>query len=192
MSLATELAKPEHMKFVLPILGSGLAIVVNVGYFSALGLAWFSVLSLGEHVTLALQSLPAALCAALMLYMPFAIENVGKVLVHSGPLIQTGATLVSAAILAGIFAAVSTLAGWQSHLLIVGFLLVCVIGVGTTLHVSRSEGAAIILGLGSAILVAYLYGQTRADDKRAGIPVTVWIERAALAYMAKGEGHGKK
>ena len=27
--------------------------------------------------------------------------------------------------------------------------------------------------------------------KRAGIPVTVWIERAALAYMAKGEGHGK-
>jgi hypothetical protein len=28
--------------------------------------------------------------------------------------------------------------------------------------------------------------------KRAGIPVTVWIERAALAYMAKGEGHGKK
>jgi hypothetical protein len=28
--------------------------------------------------------------------------------------------------------------------------------------------------------------------KRDGIPVTVWIERAALAYMAKGEGHGKK
>ena len=42
------------------MLGSALAIMFDVGYFTAIGLNWFSVFSITEHITFALQVLPAA------------------------------------------------------------------------------------------------------------------------------------
>jgi hypothetical protein len=45
---------------LVPVLGSALAIIFDVGYFTAIGLNWFSVFSTTEHITFSLQVLPFA------------------------------------------------------------------------------------------------------------------------------------
>jgi hypothetical protein len=54
----------KEFLILVPVLGSALAILYDVGYFTAIGLNWFSVFSITEHITFALQILPFALTFA--------------------------------------------------------------------------------------------------------------------------------
>jgi hypothetical protein len=50
----------------VPIVGGTIAAVYDVGYFSALGISFFSLFSLSEHLVFAIQASPFALLATLV------------------------------------------------------------------------------------------------------------------------------
>jgi hypothetical protein len=50
----------------LPLIGAALAITYDVGFFYGIGLSYFTLFSLSEHILFALQAIPIAFVAALM------------------------------------------------------------------------------------------------------------------------------
>jgi hypothetical protein len=64
-----EIAK--DLLFLVPLLGTALAITYDVGYFSGINLYFFSFFSLTEHIGFALQAFPFALITASVLGLLF-------------------------------------------------------------------------------------------------------------------------
>jgi hypothetical protein len=50
---------------LVPLLGSGLAVIFDVGFFDGLNIHYFTLFSLSEHIVFALEALPAAIVFAL-------------------------------------------------------------------------------------------------------------------------------
>ena len=50
--------------FLVPLLGSALAIIFDVGYFSGIGLGFFSLFSLSEHLVFAMEASPFGILTA--------------------------------------------------------------------------------------------------------------------------------
>jgi hypothetical protein len=51
----------------LPLIGAALAVTYDVGFFYGIGLYYFTLFSLSEHILFALQVIPAAFAAAFMI-----------------------------------------------------------------------------------------------------------------------------
>jgi hypothetical protein len=51
----------------LPLIGAALAITYDVGFFYGIGISYFTLFSLSEHILFALQAIPIAFVAALMI-----------------------------------------------------------------------------------------------------------------------------
>lgn len=61
---------------VAPIIGSAIAITYDVGYFTALDINFFTVFSISEHISFALEVLPLAILASIVLIIgPIAWEG---------------------------------------------------------------------------------------------------------------------
>jgi hypothetical protein len=58
---AAEWGKPETLKIIVPFAMTIYALSMDVGYFAALGLGFFSLFTVTEHIGFAVQSIPAAL-----------------------------------------------------------------------------------------------------------------------------------
>lgn len=57
----SEWQKPEHVKIIAPIIGVIFAVLFEIGFFSSIGLGWFTFFPLSNHIEFALESLPLAL-----------------------------------------------------------------------------------------------------------------------------------
>jgi len=64
----SEWQKPEHVKIIAPIIGVIFAVLFEIGFFSSIGLGWFTFFPLSNHIEFALESLPLALVMVLLLY----------------------------------------------------------------------------------------------------------------------------
>jgi hypothetical protein len=51
----------EKFYALIPLLGAGIALTYDVGYFWAIGISFFTLFSLSEHIVFALQAFPLAL-----------------------------------------------------------------------------------------------------------------------------------
>jgi hypothetical protein len=51
----------EKFYALIPLLGAGIALTYDVGYFWTIGISFFTLFSLSEHIVLALQAFPLAL-----------------------------------------------------------------------------------------------------------------------------------
>ena len=58
---------PKELAIVAPILGGVIAIIYDVGYFVAIGINYFSVFSLSEHLVFAIQASPLIVLAELFI-----------------------------------------------------------------------------------------------------------------------------
>src|SRR4051794_5219160 len=66
----------KEMFVVLPIIGSTIAITYDVGYFFALDINFFTVFTISEHITFALEVLPLAILASIILIAsPIAVDK---------------------------------------------------------------------------------------------------------------------
>jgi hypothetical protein len=61
----------KELLVLLPVFGSALAITFDVGFFYGLGISYFTLFSLSEHIVFALEALPFGLLAALILPCTF-------------------------------------------------------------------------------------------------------------------------
>jgi hypothetical protein len=70
---------PKDLLVALPVLGTALAVSFDVGYFYGIDINLFTLFSVSEHVTFALQALPAALFLALCaLIVPIFLNKAGS------------------------------------------------------------------------------------------------------------------
>lgn len=73
------LSMSKDFLFLVPLLGSALAITYDVGFFSGIGLGFFTLFSLSEHIVFALAIFPLALLFALscglLIYFTDPIEK---------------------------------------------------------------------------------------------------------------------
>src|SRR4051812_9890749 len=53
----------------IPVFGSALAIVFDVGYFSGIDINLFTLFSINEHIVFALQVFPTTLLCSLLFYL---------------------------------------------------------------------------------------------------------------------------
>jgi hypothetical protein len=51
----------EKFYALIPLLGAGIALTYDVGYFWTIGISFFTLFSLSEHIVFALQAFPLAL-----------------------------------------------------------------------------------------------------------------------------------
>jgi hypothetical protein len=56
-----------RLPVALPLFGSALALTYDVGFFYGLDISYFTLFSLAEHIVFALEALPAAFAASLMI-----------------------------------------------------------------------------------------------------------------------------
>jgi hypothetical protein len=70
---AANFAFTKELLLFVPLLGSGLAITFDVGYFAGIGLQFFTFFSLTEHIGFAVQALPFALISAALfaVFIPY-------------------------------------------------------------------------------------------------------------------------
>jgi hypothetical protein len=59
----------KELLLFIPALGTAIAVTFDVGFFSGIGVSYFSLFSLSEHLVFALQALPVALIAAAMAFL---------------------------------------------------------------------------------------------------------------------------
>lgn len=58
---AVNLVVSQEFFVVLPLIGTALAVIYDVGFFSGVGLFYFTIFSVTEHVVFALAFLPFAI-----------------------------------------------------------------------------------------------------------------------------------
>jgi hypothetical protein len=68
----------KELLVVLPVLGTTLAVTYDVGFFYGLDIAYFTLFSLAEHVVFALQALPFAFGAALIIPAAVIGTRIGR------------------------------------------------------------------------------------------------------------------
>jgi hypothetical protein len=67
----------KEMLVVLPVIGSTIAITYDVGYFFALDINFFTVFTISEHVAFALEILPLAILATILLVVGPIVADKG-------------------------------------------------------------------------------------------------------------------
>lgn len=84
--------------FLIPLLGSALAITYDVGYFAGVGGSFFTLFSLNEHIVFALQALPIALFAAtaLVLFLHYLDRRFIRLVHKRSPVIFWSVLVLSA------------------------------------------------------------------------------------------------
>jgi hypothetical protein len=76
---AADWAKPENLKIIVPFVVTIYAFSMDVGYFVALGMGFFSLFTVTEHIGFAVQSIPAALViVAFAAYATIMFQHVTK------------------------------------------------------------------------------------------------------------------
>jgi hypothetical protein len=73
-----QIAFSKEMLVAVPILGSAIALVFDVGYFSGIDINLFTLFSLNEHLAFALEPFPYALVAAALVGV-FSLTDIGAV-----------------------------------------------------------------------------------------------------------------
>ena len=67
----------KDIAFLLPVMGSAVAVSYDVGYFWALDIKMFTMFSLTEHIVFALEALPIAIIGSLVLVGYAALARLG-------------------------------------------------------------------------------------------------------------------
>jgi hypothetical protein len=67
----------EKLFPAVPLIGSTIAVCFDVGYFYGVGIDYFTLFSLTEHIGFALEALPAALVASVLLILLDALVQAG-------------------------------------------------------------------------------------------------------------------
>jgi hypothetical protein len=68
-SVATKtnpLWKDSYIAYI-PLLGAAVALTYDVGFFYAIGISFFTLFSLSEHIVFAIQAFPVALAVLMLL-----------------------------------------------------------------------------------------------------------------------------
>ena len=112
----------KDILLLIPVLGSGLAIVFDVGYFSGIDINFFTLFSLNEHIVFSLEALPPSLIAVLLSGCWYYWRQ-GKPLsspkMHFAMIwIKWALILVNAVLFAFVF---------KAYVLVLGFLLAAVV-----------------------------------------------------------------
>src|SRR5580692_4765576 len=153
---ASKIAFNKEMFIAIPILGSAIAIIFDVGYFTGIELNFFTFFSLNEHIVFAFEALPAAIVAASLVGVVLTFSR--SIEVHYKK--QKGRWILSSL---GVLCFVGGLVG----LLFFGFYWSAISGLfsGFFLYMVTDSPNAVRRGLFAVILVtitAYCLGHHTA------------------------------
>src|SRR6266853_6251880 len=68
----------RELLVLLPVVGSAIAITYDVGYFTALDINFFTVFTISEHIAFALEILPLAILATVILVIAPIVWDKGR------------------------------------------------------------------------------------------------------------------
>jgi hypothetical protein len=159
---------PKELLVLLPLLGSLLALTFDVGYFWGTDINFFSVFSISEHITFAVQVLPAAIIfAAIGLWMA-ALASYGLQLWNDYPDLRKKWRRSSRRLaLASVFVVIpSFFLGWPASTIIyIGIW--GAVAVSLALGLRRTPTILLPFALIVMLLVAFGFGLDTAAQYRS-------------------------
>jgi hypothetical protein len=164
----------ELIVFLIPLLGSALAVTYDVGFFSAIGLENFSFFSLGEHIVFALGFFPFALLIAFV-FAALALMFDRRTPTQPQPeyvtwrqRILSGVAVLLGLLLAGGVAYVAFLVFpppivWDDSAIIYSVVSIMFLS-GVAFRKALGYAASGGLILASAVILAFTFGNLRANS----------------------------